>query len=271
MKDRVRYRPFTGNTEKKLLLDAPPLRLVLCQVRWPQLTGLQGTGLDVLADALSTRLDEFPLYERGQEVTVTLTPEGATQTIGETVHQWRSVDGLQHVSLTRRSITVFCTTYTSFPDFEPRLRSVLEALGAESRVPVLERIGLRYVNRVTDPEVMVAIRRELASAAVGLAGITPADGEVKMLTALTQAAFKLGSDRLLARTGTLAPGETVDPAVPPVLEPSWVLDLDASRESSDEFAVEAVLDVAGRLADINYDFFKSLVTDDLVIALDGAS
>lgn len=268
MLERNRYRPFTGDTERRIRLSNPPLPLVLCQVRWPDLTQLQ-TGLDDAAGRVGAKLEGYPLHEQTREVAITLTPEGVTTGPGEVVHQWHSADKAWHVAMTRRSIAAFCTSYTSFDEFAHKLKSALDAVASTLDIPVIERVGVRYVNRITDPATLGTLESTLNPAVLGLAALRPSSSEVVRLTSLNQIVYSVGRDRLQVRSGLLAPGETVDPAVPPVTTSSWILDLDSFRESLGGFDSKEVIDVVGRLADINYDFFKLVATDQYLESVEG--
>lgn len=266
MTERIRYRPFTGDTERRIHLDNPALPLVLCQVRWPQLTQLQN-GLDQAAAAIGSRLDGYPFQDQNQEIAVTITPEGVTSAPGEAIHQWHSADRDWHVSLSRRSVAVYCTSYSSFDEFSDKLAEVLDVVGDSIVIPAVERVGLRYVNRIIDAKVLDGLGKLLDPAVLGLASLEATSGDVTRLTSVNQAVYAVGSDRLVARSAVLSAGETVDPAIPAVDAPSWVLDLDSARETPGRFDREILVSVAGRLADINYDFFKLVASDEYLTTL----
>lgn len=263
MTERNRYRPFTGDAQRRIRLESPPVPLVVAQVRWPELTELQG-GIDEAAGRLAQRLDSYPFHDRGQEVSVQITQEGVTTQPGEVVHQWQSENREWHIAFTRRSFAVFCIRYSGFDEFADRLRVGLEALASTVGVPTLERVGLRYVNRIVDEETIKSLPEMVESAILGLSLLRASSAEVSQLTSLSQAIYAVGQDRLQVRSGFLPAGETVDPAIPPVGNTSWVLDLDAMRDAPGPLFTESVLDVVGRLADINYDFFKLIAKNKYV-------
>lgn len=260
MADRERYRPFTGDTDKKIRLKDAPLALVLCQVRWPDFTHLQGD-LTETARALGDVLDDYPIMSTLHEVAYTITPEGVTQSPGEKIHQWRSIDDVWHVSLSRRFASLYCTSYTSFPDFRTRLERVLDAIESQVKIPLIERLGVRYVNRITDARLVDNLADYVRPEVLGYAGLTGESGEAQLQSSANQARYVAENIALQVRSGRVPPGETVDPAVPPVQESSWVLDLDSSSERMVPFDVPAALTEAGRLSDFAYDFFKYISTE----------
>lgn len=260
MADRERFRPFTGDTEKKIRLRDAPLALVLCQVRWPDFSHLQGD-LTEVARAFGAVLDGYPVMSSVHEVAYTITPEGVTQTPGEKIHQWRSVDGVWHVGLSRRFASLYCTSYPSFPDFRARLEGVFGALESQVKIPLVERLGVRYVNRITDARLVENLAEYVRPEVLGYAGLTGESGEAHLQSSANQARYVAADAALQVRSGRVPPGETVDPAVPPVQQSSWVLDLDASSERIMPFDVPAALVEAGRLSDFAYDFFKYISTE----------
>lgn len=260
MVDRDRFRPFTGDATKKIRLKDAPLALVLCQLRWPDFNHLQ-SDLAPIAHAFGSALDDYPVISNIHEVAYTITPEGVTQRLGEKVFQWRSLDGVWHVSLSRRFASFYCTTYTSFPDFQGRLKRVLEAIEGQVKIPLVERVGVRYVNRIADPRLVGNLSEYVRPEVLGFRGLAvPPDG-VRLVTSANQARYVVDDLALQARSVVVPAGESVDPAVTPVQADSWVLDLDASSEKIVPFDVTAVLATVGRLSDFDYDFFKYVSTE----------
>lgn len=260
MSERERFRPFTGDTEKKIRLKAAPLSLVLCQLRWPDLNHLQGD-LSQIAQSFGSALAAYPVVSNLQEATYMITPEGVTQQSGEKIFQWHSIDNAWHISLSRRFVTLYCTSYTSFPDFLDRLKPVLDALETHVKIPLIERLGVRYVNRVIEPQLVENLADYVRPEVLGYSGFVGATGEVQLETSTNQARYVVGDAALQVRSGVVPPGETVDPAVPPVQDASWLLDLDASSEGIAAFDVSTVIAKAGRLSDFAYDFFKYVSTE----------
>lgn len=260
MADRERFRPFTGDTEKKIRLKDAPLALVLCQIRWPELQHLRGD-LSEIAQAFGSELDEYPVISNLHEMAYTITPEGITQQPGEKIFQWHSIDEAWHISLSRRFVTLYCTMYTSFPDFLERLKSVLEALATQVKVPLVDRVGVRYVNRITDPRLVENLGEYVRPEVLGYSGLGGVVDEVRLTSSANQARYQVDDAALQVRSGVVAGGETVDPAVPPVQGASWVLDLDASSERVVPFEVGTVAAAAGRMSDFAYDFFKYISTE----------
>jgi uncharacterized protein (TIGR04255 family) len=260
MADRERFRPFTGDAQKKIRLSSAPLALVLCQVRWPDFSHLQGD-LTEVARAFGSALEGYPVVSSIHEVAYTITPEGVTQAPGERIHQWRSIDGVWHISLSRRFASLYCTSYTSFPDFLTRLELVLGAIESQVKIPLIERLGVRYLNRVADARLVENLATYVRPEVLGYASLSGETGDAQLVSNANQARYLVDDAALQVRSGLVPAGETADPAVPPLQQSSWVLDLDASTEKVVPFDVPAVLAEAGRLSDIAYDFFKYISTE----------
>ena len=236
------------------------MALVLCQLRWPDFSHLQGD-LTETARAFGSTIDGYPVVSNLQEVAYTITPEGVTQAPGEKILQWHSVDGVWHVSLSRRFASLYCTSYKSFSDFLARFERVLAALETRIKIPLIDRVGVRYVNRITDARLVENLVEYVRPEVLGYTGLTGILEDVQLGSSANQARYLAGDAALQVRSGLVPSGETVDPAVPPVQVPSWVLDLDASSEKIVPFDVSAVLAAAGRLSDFAYDFFKYISTE----------
>lgn len=260
MTDRERFRPFTGDTEKRIRLANAPLALVLCQVRWPDFNHLQGD-LTEVAQAFGSALDEYPLVSRIDEVAYTITPEGVTQAPGEMIYQWRSIDDAWHINLSRRFASLYCTSYTSFPDLLARLEQALDVIASKVRIPLIERLGIRYVNRLADPRLVENLAEYVRPEVLGYASLSGETGDAQLVSTANHARYMVDDAALQVRSGLLPADETVDPALTPLQQSSWVLDLDASLERIMPLDVSAVLAEASRLSDIAYDFFKYISTE----------
>jgi uncharacterized protein (TIGR04255 family) len=270
MTDRERFRPFSGDTSKGILLKKAPLPLVLCQIRWPELNHLQ-LEMKPLALEFGSKLNGYPIFQESQEVSYSVTPEGVQQIGGSAVFQWRSIDGAWTVSLSRRFVSLYCTQYPNFTEFNARLAEVLEHLERIIAVPLVERVGVRYVNQVVDPKLIGHLEEYVRPEVLGYSALTPASNKVRLIGNTNQALFAVEDVMLQVRSGVVAAHEVIDAAIPPAPTQSWVLDLDAFNNHLVPFRISDVLDAAGRLSDTAYDFFKLVVTDGFVQEFGGGS
>lgn len=269
MADRVRFRPFTGDTTKSIRLGSNPLALVLSQVRWPEFAHLQGN-LKATALNFGSALPEYPIYEEMQEVGYQITADGVHQSIGDTLYRWASVDKTWHVTLGRRFVSLYSTSYVAFDEFSERMSKVLESVNTHVQPPLIERIGVRYVNRFDDPRLISNLSEYVRPEVLGYLSLESDSDEVNIVNSANQVRYAIGDVNLQVRSGILPPNETADPAIPEVSVSSWVLDLDASSEQSDLFDTQRILASAGKLADVAYDYFKLVTTDGFMREFGGS-
>lgn len=260
MSERERLRPFTGDGKNRVKLANPPLRLVLCQLVWPELVQLQGN-IDEIARQFGLAIADYPIFSEYTQANVVISPEGASQGPSEKVYQWRSIDDNWHVILGHRFLSFYCTTYSTFKDFCLPLEKILKELAAVVKVPLVERVGVRYVNQVIESNLIENLSEYIHPQVLGFAGIDFATGQAQLEENQNQVVIRVEDAVMQVRSGLLPPGKTVDPAIPPHSGQSWVLDLDATIHQQTSFDVNNVLASAGKLADINYDFFKYVTSE----------
>lgn len=270
MTDRVRFRPFTGDSERRVEMTRAPLALVLVQVRWPE-HGHLAVDFKKLALAFGENLDDFPLFEVVEQG-IQITPEGVQTIEGDTSYQWRSIDDVWVVRLTRTFMSLYCAPHDDYrySELAERLNRLIALLGSVLRIRLTDRIGVRYVNRLSEPDAMKELPAIFDTRVLGMSGLAERDG-VQLVNTLSQAIYKVEDVVLHVRSGYLGSNETMDPAIKPVESQSWVLDLDASQETRLIFEPDRIEAVAGRLADVAYDFFKLVLRDQGELRLDGRS
>ena len=271
MTERAKYRPFTGDSQKTVRLQNAPLELVLCQVRWPEMSFLQDDQLRPLALKFGQSMAaDYPIYSEAKEINYSITPEGVTQTVVGSVFQWVSVDQAWHISLAKRFVTLYCTHYTDYAEFSERLRVALANVRELLNVQVIDRVGVRYVNRLMDEETISNLPNLIRPEVLGYQALPTATGEVAIRSSANQAIYTVADASLQVRSGMIPAGETVDPAIAPLTGRSWVLDLDASVEARSMLDVDVVTDRASQLSDIAYDYFKYVISEGFVDHFGGA-
>lgn len=271
MTDRVRFRPFTGDSARKVVIPDAPLALVLAQIRWPE-HGRFARDFKSLALDFGDGLIDFPLYNEITESGVQITPEGVTPIQGDTAYQWRTIDDVWTVVLTKNFVSIYCLQHKnySFSELQKYANSVAELLESTLRVRSLDRIGIRYVNRVSNPSVLAELSNIFDPAVLGYAQLKVLP-EVSPISNISQGAYQVGDVLLQARSGMLAPQQTVDPAITPIDRVSWVLDIDVSIEKRNEFNSSDFESNIGMLADAAYDFFKLVLREGGEERLDGSA
>src|SRR4051794_20056890 len=126
-----------------------PLRLALCQLRFPSLFGLEGSEVRPFAKILA---NDYPNASEDQLLSqqIEISLAGVRHQGGqpEVAYRFENAEQSWMVTLTREWLTLETTTYEGFPSFAERwhklLLSAKEHLGIERE----SRLGLRYVNEL---------------------------------------------------------------------------------------------------------------------------
>lgn len=255
----------TGNIENPLRSEAPeevplrnaPLVRVLAQIRFPLVAAIQN--LSSIAPFQEAIRGDYPVLKQEQLHSVTLDSSGPSAQV-EQIWRFTDIEKAWRVSLAPTFVALETTSYTSRTDFLARLSRVAGALTGNLDPKVIERIGLRYINRIQGvhlDEVAVLIREPLC----GVVG-TPLENDTRY--SISDALFNVAEEQavLHARWGYLPPNSTIDPgAMEPIDEPSWVLDLDAyTEQGAKRFDVGEITDQAGLFASRCYTVFRWAVT-----------
>jgi uncharacterized protein (TIGR04255 family) len=248
--------PFALDAPESIHLSNAPLDRVLCQVRWPELTGF-AQRFDAIGESLSSALaSDYPLFAKRQESNFVIGPNGIEPQPGNFVYQWSSTDGRWSVHFAPTFVTIETTRYTRKEDLLGRLENILGSLQTHAPIPVYNRVGYRYTNRVsTVPDINSLIKPQVRGG-----GAVPIRDGVFVIQSVTETLYSVDQDRLLARWAQLPAGATVDPAIPPLDSESWVLDLDTFTETAAAFNPKEIVETGFRLAGRGYRFFHWTVT-----------
>jgi uncharacterized protein (TIGR04255 family) len=139
-------------------LTHAPLAVVVCQVRYEQNLGVGDgdTGLKIHED-LGGRSGPYPVIEPQQalatQIEVGAAGLAALSSAGFPQRGWRfrSGDKQWTISVMPDHTSLETTSYTSWKgDFRDRIDALLQAISSHVKPVVSERIGLRYVNRLSD-------------------------------------------------------------------------------------------------------------------------
>jgi uncharacterized protein (TIGR04255 family) len=259
--------PFLLGTQEPIRLLRAPLDRVLCQVRWPELTGF-AQRFDSIGDSIGLQLaEDYPLFTKRQEANFILGPSGVAAQPGIFVYQWSTANTVWSVHFAPNFLSIETSRYTTKEDLLDRLQQVLAVVRDAARIPHYIRVGYRYTNRVTG----VADINELIRPEVRGGGAVPLGPGASLIQSVTETLYRVDEDMLLARWAQLPAGATIDPAIPPLQAESWVLDLDTFNESgASDFEPAEIAATALRLARRGYTFFRWSVTDQF-LALFGAA
>lgn len=151
----------------------------------------------------------FPRYRKGDVATVSLLGREAA----ETSQQWEFADRSQHTGLvlTTSSVVLHTTSYTSREPFLRQLYEVLVVLGELlPTLPVVERIGLRYVDLVR-PEAEEPYGTYVHMGLLGFPFRDAPQLDARARGFLTQSVATTPTGVLAIRSGTLPAGRFLPP------------------------------------------------------------
>lgn len=252
------FNPLTALPPDEIPLPHAPLVRVIAQVRFPLVTSIEQSGF--IAPFQEAIRAHYPILRSEQSHGVLVTPQGIAAAPSRMIWRFHDVEDVWRVALGPEFIALETKTYTSRHDFLQRLEVILDALQATIKPQVVDRLGLRYIDRIVDLEstdLVELLRPEMAGIATTVLGNYTQQ-------ALSETLFTLpgGTDRMLARWGLIPPHGTTDPtAIEPIDEPSWILDLDMFVLAQHSFDVPTLIGKARGFAERTYTFFRWAVTD----------
>lgn len=255
------YNPLTASPPEEVPLENAPLIRVLAQVRFPSILAIENTAFVApFQEAIRTM---YPILQFEKMQGVVIGPQGITQSPLKPVWRFTDANHNWRISLAPDFLAIETTAYASRSDFLERFKQVLVALNEHIKPQIVERFGLRYVDRLNGKDI-----EDLASLVrPEVAGIIATDFGNQIHQNISESLFKLPEQngQITARWGLLPANATIDPsAIEPVNELSWVLDLDMSVVEQREFSVENLMSDAQKFAERIYTFFRWAVNTDFL-------
>ncbi|MBI2215903.1 MAG: TIGR04255 family protein [Candidatus Rokubacteria bacterium] len=251
--------PLVAPPAIEVPLKNAPLVRVIAQVRFPAILAIEQP--DFVAPFQETLRATYPVLRKEQAQGLLIAPAGVASVKPQTAWRFADVDGHWRVSLTPDFLALETTNYRSRSEFLTRLRAVVAALGEHVEPKLIDRLGVRFIDRITGAAVD-DITKLVRSEVRGIIG-TAAGSHV--VHTLSETMFELDDARVVARWGCLPPETTIDPgAIEPVPDKSWILDLDMFTAKPVPFVADQVVKDAERYAERIYTFFRWAVTDDFL-------
>ena len=251
--------PLKGPPPAEVPLENAPLVRVIAQVRYPLIASVENRGfIGPFQEAIR---DDYPTLRPEESRSVVLGPKGPVSTRSNVSWRFSDVTETWRVTLAPDFLALETWRYTSRDDFLNRLRRVLTELDEHVNPRTIDRLGMRYIDRILG-ENLRALPRLVRPEVAGVLA-TPLAGDAHHMITETLFWLPKSSSRLMARWGRLPARSTVDPAaIDPVDEPSWILDIDAFLQETGVFNVETIDSRARALAERIYSFFRWVVTDE---------
>ena len=250
----------------KAPLSRSPLRLVVCQVRFEETVAVSDAKLVLgLHEDLGGRGGPYPKLEsiRGTRVEIPMAAAGPIGVPSETGFAgWRMSSSEWIVTIMPDSVALETSRYTSWDDdFRPRLAQLIDAVAGRISPTTEQRLGLRYVDRVTEPTVSSphGWREYISEPFLGPIVHPTVGRHVRNSQQQTVLTLDDGFSALV-RTGFALEGDTES-------DLAYLLDFDVFRSDVRAFEVESILTGAEALHDINIRLFQQAVTKKLLEAL----
>jgi uncharacterized protein (TIGR04255 family) len=255
---------FSRTPVSEVHLELAPLAKVLMQVqfsRTPQLVA------DEAESVIAERLARYPVRRRqavgvaevafsvnGQQMPFPMPgPPSAFLTFSDASSTWTA-------SVTDTAVSLETTAYTSRDDFCDRALELFAAVASVALPPVVDRVGLRYIDRLLGDSLQ-ELPRFVIPQLCGLYGAVQDD--LALVHSVTDSMIDIGpAERLQVKSGVLPGGMAFDPVLPPVGEPSWLLDMDVFTTAAGfPFEPPALAQRLRGYAETAYAFFRFATTE----------
>lgn len=256
--------PLVSSPPAEVPLTNAPLVRVITQVRFPEILSIEQS--DFVAPFQEAIRGVYGVLRKEQTQGFIVGPGGPVPAKLQVA--WRFIDSAGHwrVSLTPDFLALETTNYTNRSDFLGRFSLVAEALAEHVAPSQVDRLGVRYIDRITGADVD-DLKKLVRAEVCGIAGTSAATHAVH---SLSESVFELPEAGVTARWGRMPAGATVDPAaLEPVNEKSWILDLDMYSTTPISFAVEELLARARSYSERIYTIFRWAVTDAFLLRFGG--
>jgi len=253
--------PLTSPAPSEVPLPRAPLARVIAQVRFPLIASVESQ--EFIAPFQEAIRRDYPVLRQERAGGIVLGPMGAAPLPESRV--WRFSDSSKHwrASLAPDFVALETTSYTSRGDMLDRLGRLLRATEANVNPQLVDRVGVRYIDRIAEAN----LDRLGAMLRPEVAGLLSAGIGHSALHSLSENIFTLPGEsrRLLARWGLIPENATYDAnALEAIPQKSWILDLDVFDDESRPFDTTALLELAQSFAETSYKFFRWAVTDEFL-------
>jgi uncharacterized protein (TIGR04255 family) len=246
--------PFSGPPVEAIPLDPPPLARVLTQIRFSPVLAVAE---EAFAGQVQQRLrDEYP-FARG-EFELALAFAGAeTLPAATPTRLWRFYNNDEEswrITLATNFVALETTEYAGHEDYYGRLERVLAVVEELVQPPQVERTGVRYIQRLIEPDDLARLAEYVRPEIVGACALDDDGARVTLCLTQAQAAFE--DVQLTARWGLLPPNAGIDAAIHPVETPSWVMDIDVFDDRREPLNASTLAQRALEHSRRQYRFFR---------------
>jgi uncharacterized protein (TIGR04255 family) len=246
--------PLALPDQPRRFYRANPLRLVVCQVRFPVIHRFDEPG--ALARFQDVLKDRYPRSAPEQQLAITVGPAGPISGPAATSF-WRfqGIDDGWSVAVSRDFVSLETTAYERFEHLQVRLAEVLDATLALG-VTVRERLGLRYIDEIRHPDAKRPgdWRQLIEEKLLGMVGGEELGDDV--IQALQEIRLREQDGTVTIRHGYL--GEEATGA-----EPFYLLDVDYFDERSVPLVSAEVIEQVDSYHRTIHNLFETAITEKL--------
>lgn len=242
-----------------------PLEVVLFQVRLPRAyTPLQDA---IQSGAVQRELSKsFPYAELQDVFDIMIQPGRDPQPMSSGSKALSMADESQKwtLNITRDAVALTSTEYANRADLLNRASVIFSALQNAAAPPRVARVGIRYLNRITDMTLAESVIDGLAEELKPLQQFSFSKLQ-SMQHSMADMLFSWSGsmNKLQARCGMLPAGQVVDGSLSPFHDgPSWILDIDSFDEAPRDFAADTLVETLAGLAERAYRYFRWVCTPD---------
>lgn len=166
------------------------------------------------------------------------------------------------VTLTQQSVALQATGegYSGRDDFIARFSDLLDALSASYSAIVPARVGFRYVN-LFEKDLFVNLDAYANSDMLGFGRKAFGDG---FGSSFGQTEGRVGSSRVLVKTGFLKVGSVGEMFPAPLTESAWLLDIDAWQQLSGDMSTDQLRAIAVELTNLNCEMFRWSISESFL-------
>jgi len=255
---------LTGEILDDVILEPSPLESVITQLTFPVALSLMTP--DVMAKVQGLLQDDFPVLRQEQSMNLTVSTGGEPKQEVTSYMRFHSPDHARHVSLGSAFLAYDSTQYGSRDAYLGEFQAIFEKLASLDVIRHIDRLGLRYVNRLTGGDVSEdGLKRAVAPEALGIMALSESlVSTAKIQAAQAHVVMQLEDITIQARWGHCPAGQSYSPGVRPVDDSSWLVDIDCFVMPGDALTVDQVARTLGACSEKAYAFFRWVMSDDFV-------
>jgi uncharacterized protein (TIGR04255 family) len=261
--------PLGGKPPAEHHLSKAPLERVIAQIQFPVILKIEDkSAVSGFQEAIR---GDYPILQEmhAQSMQIQMGPTGPSAIpLVSTNWQFSNAAGTWKLVLARDTLTIESTAYESRADLLSRWKVAINALDAEFHPSIVQRIGTRYIDRITDgpfKKFETLINRRHLGSVIG-------DLKTHLKHSLCEASFEVEEGDLLLRWGVMPPMMSPDfSAIAQLAQKSFVIDIDVRSGQQRKFDSNALLIAFQELTERAYSVFRFAITDDFIKAYEGGS